>query len=89
METRDCGAYHASGWWSDSRFGFAQPRVPIAGNMAGGTHHAFEGEGAGYCIFNDLAVCAEIALQQGQAERVLILDLDVHQGRWNRRDFSC
>ena len=54
--------------------------VPIAGNMAGGTHHAFRGEGAGYCIFNDLAVCAEIALQRGQAERVLILDLDVHQG---------
>ena len=54
--------------------------VPIAGNMAGGTHHAFRGEGAGYCIFNDLAVCAEIALQRGQAKRVLVLDLDVHQG---------
>ena len=53
---------------------------PIAGNMAGGTHHAFRGEGAGYCIFNDQAVCAEIALQRGQAERVLMLDLDVHQG---------
>ena len=54
--------------------------VPIAGNMAGGTHHAFRGEGAGYCIFNDLAVCAEIALRRGQANRVLVLDLDVHQG---------
>jgi acetoin utilization deacetylase AcuC-like enzyme len=57
-----------------------QAGVPIAGNMAGGTHHAFRGEGAGYCIFNDLAVCAEVALQRGQAERVLVLDLDVHQG---------
>ncbi len=54
--------------------------MPIAGNMAGGTHHAFRREGAGYCIFNDLAVCAEVALQRGQAERVLVLDLDVHQG---------
>jgi acetoin utilization deacetylase AcuC-like enzyme len=54
--------------------------VPITGNMAGGTHHAFRGEGAGYCIFNDLAVCAEIALRRGQATRVLVLDLDVHQG---------
>ena len=50
-----------------------QAGVPIAGNMAGGTHHAFRGEGAGYCIFNDLAVCAEVALQRGQAERVLCL----------------
>ena len=57
-----------------------QAGVPIAGNMAGGTHHAFRGEGAGYCIFNDLAVCAEVALRRGQAERVLVLDLDVHQG---------
>ena len=54
--------------------------IPIAGNMAGGTHHAFRGEGAGYCIFNDIAVCAEIALSRGQATRVLVLDLDVHQG---------
>jgi len=53
---------------------------PISGNMAGGTHHAFRREGAGYCIFNDLAICAEFALGRGQAERVLILDLDVHQG---------
>tara|TARA_Y100000022_G_C13212595_1_gene358296 strand:- start:80 stop:1048 length:969 start_codon:yes stop_codon:yes gene_type:complete len=54
--------------------------MPIAGNMAGGTHHAFRAEGAGYCIFNDLAVCAEIALRRGQAKSVLVLDLDVHQG---------
>jgi acetoin utilization deacetylase AcuC-like enzyme len=52
----------------------------IAGNMAGGTHHAFRSEGAGYCIFNDLAICAEVALQQKNINRVLILDLDVHQG---------
>ncbi len=52
----------------------------IAGNMAGGTHHAFRGEGAGYCIFNDLAICAEFALQQNDINRILILDLDVHQG---------
>lgn len=57
-----------------------QAGVPITGNMAGGTHHAFRGEGAGYCIFNDLAVCAEVALQRDQAERVLVIDLDVHQG---------
>ena len=52
----------------------------IAGNMAGGTHHAFRDQGAGYCIFNDLAICAEKALQEKDVNRVLILDLDVHQG---------
>lgn len=52
----------------------------VAGNMAGGTHHAFRGEGAGYCIFNDLAICAEVALMQKNINRVLVLDLDVHQG---------
>ncbi len=52
----------------------------ISGNMAGGTHHAFRGEGAGYCIFNDLAICAEVALREKNINRVLVLDLDVHQG---------
>lgn len=53
---------------------------PIAGNMAGGTHHAFHAEGAGYCIFNDLAICAEVALGRTGVSRILVLDLDVHQG---------
>ena len=51
----------------------------IAG-MAGGTHHAQYDFGSGYCIFNDLAVCALMALQKHSYERVAILDLDVHQG---------
>ncbi len=52
----------------------------IAGNMAGGTHHAYHDCGSGYCIFNDLAICALTALQAPNVKRVLILDLDVHQG---------
>ena len=52
----------------------------IAGNMAGGTHHAHYDFGSGYCIFNDLAVCALLALQRHNYDRVAILDLDVHQG---------
>lgn len=51
----------------------------VAGNMAGGTHHAFFDHGTGYCIFNDLAVCATRALQAGVA-RIAVVDLDVHQG---------
>lgn len=52
----------------------------IAGNMAGGTHHAYRDFGSGYCIFNDLALCAIRALQAENIRRILILDLDVHQG---------
>lgn len=55
-------------------------RGGIAGNMAGGTHHAYYDFGSGYCIFNDIAVCALRALQTPSVKRVLILDLDVHQG---------
>ncbi|MEZ6197822.1 MAG: histone deacetylase [Planctomycetota bacterium] len=50
------------------------------GNLAGGTHHAHRGFGAGYCCFNDLAVAARRALGSGRARRVLVLDLDVHHG---------
>ncbi len=49
-------------------------------STAGGTHHAFRDFGSGYCIFNDLAVAATWVQQRGLAKRVLIVDLDVHQG---------
>ncbi len=52
----------------------------LACSTAGGTHHAFRNCGAGYCIFNDLAVAARWVKEQGLARRVLIVDLDVHQG---------
>ena len=52
----------------------------VACNTAGGSHHAnFEG-GAGYCVFNDVAVAAKYLLDRGLAGRILIVDLDVHQG---------
>lgn len=49
-------------------------------NLAGGTHHAYADRGQGFCCFNDAAVTARWVQQQGWAQRVLILDLDVHQG---------
>ncbi|MBF2098374.1 MAG: histone deacetylase [Gloeomargaritaceae cyanobacterium C42_A2020_066] len=52
----------------------------IACNTAGGTHHAFPGYGSGFCIFNDLAVAARYLLNRRLVQRVLIVDLDVHQG---------
>lgn len=52
----------------------------LACNTAGGTHHAFPDYGSGFCIFNDLAIAARVIQHQGLAQRILILDLDVHQG---------
>ncbi len=60
----------------------------FAGSLAGGTHHAAHAEGAGYCIFNDLAIAALDALSAGSARRVLVLDVDVHQGDGTARLFA-
>lgn len=51
-----------------------------AANGAGGSHHALADTGAGYCIFNDLVIAANRLIAQGDVARILILDLDVHQG---------
>jgi len=60
----------------------------LACNTAGGSHHAnFEG-GAGYCVFNDVAVAAYYLLDRGLAGRILIVDLDVHQGNGNSDIFK-
>jgi acetoin utilization deacetylase AcuC-like enzyme len=52
----------------------------LACNTAGGSHHAFAGHGAGFCVFNDVAVAARVLLAEGRIERALVVDLDVHQG---------
>ncbi len=52
----------------------------FAANTAGGSHHALADTGAGYCVFNDLAVAALRLVEEGTTARVLIVDVDVHQG---------
>lgn len=51
-----------------------------AANSAAGSHHALHETGAGYCVFNDLAVASNRLVAEGDARRILIVDLDVHQG---------
>jgi acetoin utilization deacetylase AcuC-like enzyme len=51
-----------------------------AANAAGGSHHALPDTGAGFCVFNDLAVATLRLLGEGSVRRILIVDLDVHQG---------
>jgi acetoin utilization deacetylase AcuC-like enzyme len=55
-------------------------RDGLAGNLAGGTHHAYAGRGTGFCVFNDIAVAARSLQREGLIDRALIVDLDVHQG---------
>jgi acetoin utilization deacetylase AcuC-like enzyme len=52
----------------------------IACNTAGGSHHAFADHGAGFCLFNDVAVAIRVLRGEGLIERALVVDLDVHQG---------
>jgi acetoin utilization deacetylase AcuC-like enzyme len=50
------------------------------GTLGGGTHHAFRSEGAGFCVFNDIAVSIQFLRQTGRVRRAAVIDLDVHQG---------
>ncbi|MFD1950715.1 histone deacetylase [Sphingomonas arantia] len=55
-------------------------RHGFAANAAGGSHHALYDTGAGYCVFNDLVIAANRLIAERDVDRILILDLDVHQG---------
>jgi acetoin utilization deacetylase AcuC-like enzyme len=52
----------------------------LAGSTAGGSHHGQRETGAGFCVFNDVAIAAKALLREGAIHRALIVDLDVHQG---------
>lgn len=65
---------------------FAQ-KHGIAMNIAGGTHHAYAHRGEGFCMLNDIAVAANYLLQQQMASKILIIDLDVHQGNGSAHIF--
>jgi len=60
----------------------------VAASLAGGTHHAGSDFGEGYCLFNDTAVAAREMQARGAAGRVIILDLDVHQGNGTAQIFA-
>ena len=60
----------------------------VALNVAGGTHHAFRERGEGFCLLNDFAVAANYLLHTGRAKKILIVDLDVHQGNGTAKIFE-
>lgn len=68
-------------------------REGVAANLAGGTHHAYAHKGSGYCVFNDVAVAARLMQAEWhrhrrQLLRVLVIDLDVHQGNGTAAIFA-
>ncbi|MFN3996553.1 histone deacetylase [Algoriphagus sp.] len=60
----------------------------IGMNIAGGTHHAFTDRGEGFCLLNDIAITANYLIQNHLAKRVLVVDLDVHQGNGTAQIFK-
>lgn len=60
----------------------------VALNVAGGTHHAFADRGEGFCLLNDMAVAANHLLHHKKASKILIIDLDVHQGNGTAKLFE-
>ncbi len=60
----------------------------ISMNIAGGTHHSFRDHGEGFCVFNDVAIACNCLLEENSFSRILIIDLDVHQGNGNAKIFQ-
>ncbi len=60
----------------------------VAMNIAGGTHHAFTNRGEGFCLLNDIAMAANYLLFSGKAKKIVVVDLDVHQGNGTAQIFA-
>lgn len=60
----------------------------VALNIAGGTHHSFSYKGEGFCVLNDIAIAANYLLHNQTAQKILIIDLDVHQGNGTAQIFQ-
>lgn len=75
----------AGGTWQAARLALEHG---VALNVAGGTHHAFRDRGEGFCLLNDIALATELLLHNRLAKKVLVVDLDVHQGNGTAAIFS-
>ncbi len=60
----------------------------VALNVAGGTHHSFTDRGEGFCLLNDIAIAANFLLKHELAKKILVVDLDVHQGNGTAQIFK-
>jgi acetoin utilization deacetylase AcuC-like enzyme len=88
MELRRLGLPWSDALWQRSRLAAAGTLLAaraaleqgLAGNLAGGTHHAFADHGEGFCVLNDVAIAIRKLQSEHAIERAAIIDLDVHQG---------
>jgi len=88
QEVRRLGVPWSARLWRRSRLAaagtlqaaYAALEDGLAGNLAGGTHHAFADRGEGFCVLNDVAIAVRELQQAGAIEQALVVDLDVHQG---------
>lgn len=71
------GKYIAKGTYQCAKYAI---KHGIALNVAGGTHHSFADHGEGFCVFNDIALASNILLKEKLVSKILVVDLDVHQG---------
>lgn len=71
------GRHIAQGTIDCAKYAF---QYGIAMNVAGGTHHSFTYKGEGFCLLNDIGIAANYLLDEKLANRILVVDLDVHQG---------
>jgi acetoin utilization deacetylase AcuC-like enzyme len=67
---------------------YAYKNKSIGFNVAGGTHHAFTNRAEGFCLLNDQAIAAQWLLNKTAVQRILIIDLDVHQGNGTAEIFQ-
>ena len=79
------GRHIAHGTWDCCRYAH---QFGIAMNIAGGTHHSFTYKGEGFCVLNDIAIAANNALHAGMSQKILVIDLDVHQGNGTAQIFQ-
>jgi len=81
----DRGRYIAQGTIDCTLFAM---QYGCAMNVAGGTHHSFAGHGEGFCVYNDFAIAANYLLKENIVKKILIVDLDVHQGNGTAKLFE-
>lgn len=81
----DRGRYIANGTLQCARYAIEHG---VAMNIAGGTHHSYADRGEGFCIYNDIAIATNILLKEGTFSKILIVDLDVHQGNGTAKIFE-
>ena len=80
-----CMRYHAGGTLEAARTAL---RDGVSCNLGGGFHHAYPDHGEGLCLINDIGIAAKTLLDEGAVEKILIIDLDVHQGNGNAYFFK-